>query len=110
MGLLALGKSDFEAVGNVRADPCFRQALDLARVPSAPRLRLRLDQPAEALMERVDVARVEFLRTAEVPITPLRTGHVRLDLAVFPLDNSGTKKEGVGRTYAGYDGYAPLGG
>jgi Transposase DDE domain group 1 len=110
LGILALGKSDFEAVGNVRADPFFRQALDLERVPSAARLRLRLDQHAEVLMERVDVALVEFLKTAQVPITPLRTGHMSLDLDVFPLDNSGTKKEGVGRTYAGYDGYAPIGG
>jgi hypothetical protein len=53
---------------------------------------------------------VEFLQAVRVPITPLRTGHVSLDLDVFPMDNSGTKKEGVGRTYAGYDGYAPIGG
>jgi hypothetical protein len=34
LGLLALGKSAFEAVSNVREDPFFRQALDLERVPS----------------------------------------------------------------------------
>jgi hypothetical protein len=70
LGLLALGKSDFEAVANVRADPCCRRALDIARVPSAARLRRRLDPPAEAQMERVDGALVEFLQTAQVPITP----------------------------------------
>jgi hypothetical protein len=110
LGLLALGKSDFEAVSNMREDPFFRQALDLKRVPSAARLRLRLDQHAEALMARVDEALVAFLQAAQVPVTALRTGHVNLDLDVFPLNNSGTKKEGVGRTYAGYDGYAPIGG
>ncbi len=70
-GLLALGKSDFEAVSNVREDPFFRPALDIERVPSVARLRLRLDQHAEALMERVDVALVEFLqRRCECPSRP----------------------------------------
>ena len=31
-----------------------------------------------------------------------------LDIDVFPMDNSGTKKEGVSYTYKGFDGYAPL--
>jgi hypothetical protein len=110
LGLLALGKSDCEAVSNVREDPCFRQALDIERGPSVARLRLRLESHAAALMERVDVALVEFLQAVRVPITPLRTGPVSLDLEVFPMDNSGTQKEGVGRTFAGYDGDAPIGG
>lgn len=107
-GLLALGKSDFEAVSNVREDAFFRQALDIERVPSAA--RLRLDQHAEALLPRVDVALGEFLRVSAVPLPPLRTGQVSLDLDVFPLNHSGTQTEGVGRTYAGYDGYAPIAG
>jgi len=31
-----------------------------------------------------------------------------LDIDVSPFDNSKTKKEGVSRTYKGYDGYAPI--
>jgi len=31
-----------------------------------------------------------------------------LDIDVTPFDNSGTKKEGVSRTYKGMDGYAPI--
>ncbi|GKU80066.1 hypothetical protein L3i20_v244630 [Paenibacillus sp. L3-i20] len=31
-----------------------------------------------------------------------------LDLDVSPFDNSGTKKEGVSRTYKGFDGYSPF--
>jgi hypothetical protein len=42
--------------------------------------------------------------------TPLSTGHLALDFDVFTLDNSGTAKEGVGRTYMGFDGYAPIAG
>ena len=31
-----------------------------------------------------------------------------LDVDSFAMDNSGTAKEGVGRSYAGVDGYCPL--
>jgi hypothetical protein len=33
---------------------------------------------------------------------------VPLDIDVSPFDNSKTKKEGVSRTYKGYDGFAPI--
>lgn len=35
-------------------------------------------------------------------------GHVALDLDVTPMDHSKTKKDGVSRTYQGFDGYAPM--
>ena len=35
-------------------------------------------------------------------------GYVPVDIDVSPFDNSKTKKEGVSRTYKGYDGYAPI--
>lgn len=38
----------------------------------------------------------------------LETGHVPLDVDVFVMDNSDSRKEGVGRTYLGVDGYAPI--
>jgi hypothetical protein len=41
-------------------------------------------------------------------LTPVETGHVPLDLDVFVMDNSDSRKEGVGRTYLGVDGYAPI--
>ncbi len=31
-----------------------------------------------------------------------------LDVDTFAMDNSGTSKDGVGRTYTGVDGYCPL--
>ena len=45
---------------------------------------------------------------AKAPVSALKTGHVPVDIDVFPMDNSGTKQEGVSRTYHGYDGYAPI--
>ncbi len=108
LGLMCLGKSDFEAVANVRGDDFFRQALGLERVPSAETLRQRLDEHAALMREVIDEADIEFMVNAKVPVSPLKTGHVPLDIDVFPMNNSGTKKEGVSRTYHGYDGYAPI--
>jgi hypothetical protein len=55
-----------------------------------------------------DEASVEFLRHALIPIGTLATGHVPLDMDVFPMGNSQSKKEGVAYTYKGHDdGYAP---
>ncbi len=108
VGLLTMGKSDFEAITNCRDDDYFSQSLGIARVPSAETLRQRLDEVAPALRTVADACSVGFLKKARVAITPLDTGHVPLDCDVFPMDNSKTKKEGVSRIYNGEDGYAPM--
>ncbi|MBI4332544.1 MAG: IS1380 family transposase, partial [Chloroflexi bacterium] len=108
IGLLSMGKSDFEAVTNHREDDYFRESLGIGRVPSAETLRQRMDEVAAALRPLADGCTVEFLRKARVKITPLETGHIPLDCDVFPMDNSQTKKEGVSRIYNGQDGYAPM--
>jgi len=38
----------------------------------------------------------------------LPCGWLPVDIDTFAMDNSGTAKEGVGRTYAGVDGYCPV--
>jgi hypothetical protein len=108
LGLMCLGKSDFEAVAGVREDDFFQQALGIGRVPSAETLRQRLDEHAPAMRTVIDEANVEFMVNAKAPVGALKTGHVPLDIDVFPMNNSGTRKEGVSRTYHGYDGYAPI--
>ena len=40
--------------------------------------------------------------------TALANGFVPVDIDVTPMDNSKSKKEGVSRTYKGFDGYAPM--
>ena len=108
IGMLSLGKSDFEAVENVRDDGFFVEALGVSTVPSAVTLRQRLDERAVAFLPLVEAAAVEFLLSVEVEPTGLETGHVPLDADVTPFDNSNTRKEGVSRTYKGEDGYAPM--
>ena len=108
IGLLALGKSDFEAIENYRKDGFFRRALGLRAVPSAVTLRQRLDEVGGTLQTLTDELSVTLLQRAQAAVTALPMGHVALDMDVFGMEDSGTKKEGVTRTYAGYDGYAPI--
>jgi len=108
IGLLCLGKSDFEAVTAMRDDTYFKQSLGINNVPSTERLRQRLDEDAQTLLPIIEDCSITMLRNGKVPITALDTGHVPLDADVFPMDNSNTKKEGVSRTYHDYHGYAPI--
>jgi hypothetical protein len=110
LGLLCQGKSDFAAIRPFfEDDEFFRCSLGLAKVPSPETLRQRLDEFAERLRTIVDFCSVEFLKKAKAHLSPLPSGHMPLDLDVFTLDNSETKKEGVSYTYRGFAGYAPMG-
>ncbi len=112
LGLLCLGKNDFDAIEAQRADAFFTRALHLRSVPSSPTLRQRLDAHASdwfELAERINIA-VLSVKIAGKPIdfVLLPCGYLPLDVDTFAMDNSGTAKEHVGRTYAGVDGYCPL--
>ncbi|SMC22444.1 transposase, IS4 family [Desulfacinum hydrothermale DSM 13146] len=109
LDLLCLGKSDFEAGAGVSSDDWFKEALDIQKVPSQETMRQRLDKHASVFERLASLSNIELLERIQVPVTALSTGHVPLDLDVFCLDNSDTKKEGVSRTYQDYDGYAPIG-
>ncbi len=119
VGLLCTGKSDFDAIENKRNDAFFATALGIEKVPSAPSLRQRFDEQAQAMIPHIDNASVAFIGNARATVTPIviRQGTclarrklrlTPLDIDVFPMDNSGTKKEGVSYTYKGFNGYAPL--
>jgi len=106
--LLAMGKSDYEAIEPHRMDPHFHTALGVKEVPSASTLRQQLDEHAVQFKGAVNSCVVEVVRRGKGAITALDTGHIPLDIDVFPMDNSNTKKESVGRTYKNYDGFAPI--
>jgi len=108
LGLLCIGKSDFEAVSDRRQDDYFKNALGIGTVPSAETLRQRMNEQAEPFRRVIDSCAVEMIKNAGAPLSALDTGHVPLDMDVFPMDNSDTKKEGVSRTYHNYNGYAPI--
>ena len=113
LGLLCQGKSDFDHIEPFRKDDVFTICLQLQKVPSSPTLRQRLDAAAQTpewnriLLEES----ADLIRKVKAPLTGLTAGekaYAPLDIDVSPFDNSGTKKEGVSRTYKGTDGYAPI--
>lgn len=110
VGLLCTGKSDYDAIENHRDDGFFAEALGVRRLPAASTLRMQLDARAQALVPYTDELSVALLKNAQAPITPLACGLVPLDIDVFLMNNEKTRKEGVGRTYAGSDGFVPIAG
>ncbi len=50
----------------------------------------------------------DVLREMHIEPTALDNGFVPVDTDVTPFDNSKSNKEGVSRTYKGFDGYAPI--
>ncbi len=113
IGLLCLGKNDFDHIDAHREDVFFRAAIGVRAVPSSPTLRQRLDLAAgqsgwEAILREESAKMLAALQVSPMPVTAGDRSLVPLDIDVSPWDNSGTKKEGVTRTYHGYDGYAPI--
>jgi hypothetical protein len=76
VGLLCTGKSDFDAIENKRSDPFFKMALGIQNVPSAPSLRQRFDEHAEAMIPNVDNASINFIAGvgASVTLIAFRSG------------------------------------
>jgi hypothetical protein len=107
VGLLALGKSDFEAIEPFRQDRFFKEALNLAKVPGSVWIRQRLDTRAAELRELTDEFSLRLIERALAPITA-HQGYVCVDVDTFVMNNDGSKKECVGRTYQGVDGYTPI--
>ncbi len=96
LGLLCLGKSDFQAVAGMHGDDYFQHALGIARLPTTERLRQRLDQAAAGgLIPPVFRSTQAMLKRLGVKVSGYANGLVPLDVDVFPQDNSNTKKEGT---------------
>jgi len=110
IGLLCQGKTDFEAVREMDDDPEFyKMALGIEKsLPSAETLRQRMDDIGASLRSEIINANTAMFRNYGITPSALPNGYVPVDIDVTPFDNSKTKKEGVSRTYKGYDGYAPI--
>ena len=110
IGLLCQGKTSYESVEEFHEDPAYyKYALGISyAIPSAETLRQRMDMIGKSMREDILQANVTMFRTLDIHPAELENGKVPLDLDVTPFDNSKTKKEGVSRTYKGYDGYAPM--
>lgn len=116
IGMMCSGNPAFESSREYANDTAFYQdALDIERVPSAERLRQRLDQAASEdesmghnLRKSIQDMNMAVLKLPDVRITALPMGDVPVDVDVTPYDESKSHKEGISRTYKGFDGYAPM--
>ena len=110
IGLLTRGETAYESVREFEDDPAyFKSALGILRdIPSAETLRQRMDDIGDSLRCELLAANVEMFTAHGIEPTALAEGLVPLDMDVTPFDNSKTMKEGVSRTYKGFDGYAPM--
>jgi len=111
LGLLVQGKNDFEAIEAFRGDAFFTRALGLGKVPSCSTLRQRMDTHAAAWFELADAFNLALLSANHagkpVDFGALPCGYMAVDWDTFVMNNAGTSKEHVGRTYQGVDGYTP---
>jgi len=77
IALLALGKTDFEAVSAYRSDRAFARLLGLKRLPSAEILRQRLDHAPPDAAARLSEA---SLRTLEAHAKPKANATSRMPM------------------------------
>ncbi len=67
-----------------------------------------MDSIGSSLRSEILDANVNMLKAHNFLPTPLQNGYIPFDMDVTPMDNSKSGKEGVSRTYKGFDGYAPM--
>lgn len=110
IGMLCMGKPYFEAVHEMDDDKEFyKAALGITRsIPSEETLRQRMDDIGNSLRETILNENIDLLLASKIQPGTLSNGFVPVDIDVTPMDNSKSGKEGVSRTYKGYDGYAPM--
>jgi len=112
IGLITIAKPDYDAIEIFREKQVFfTKALQISGCPSSPTLRQRIDligNKADDIIKKESAALVQSKAPAISPIQTSVGSFVALDIDVSPFDNSKTQKEGVSRTYKGYDGYAPI--
>jgi len=111
-GLLVMGRSSFEEIAIYRKDELFRETFQLEYVPARETLRLylgRLARTGKGILTALCGCNARLLRLARItPLTVSMRHYIPVDVDVSVLDNSKSHKEGVGRTYMGCDGYAPV--
>jgi hypothetical protein len=110
IGLSTLGKTHYDDIETFREGSFFKESLGITSVPSSPTLRQRLDDASDELNLIIKGESARLLKNTVKP-TPITLGtksYIPLDIDVTPMDNSGTKKEGVSCTYKLFDGYAPI--
>jgi hypothetical protein len=112
VGLISIGKPDYDAIEIFRSkQDFFTKALGISGCPSSPTIRQRIDLIGQSADNIIKEESAKLVKSKAPAISPIETSagpYIPLDIDVSPFDNSKTRKEGVSRTYKGYDGYAPI--
>jgi len=110
IGLYSLGKTDYADIELYREDIVFSESLKLKTVPSEESLRQRLDECGEVITDEVRCCNLDLLKNVKVfgELQTPYTSYTPIPMDVTVMDNSGSHKENVGRTYKGNDGFAPM--
>jgi len=112
IGLLVQGRTHYDDIELYRQDQGtgFGDALGLKKIPAESTLRPRLQALATvATMKKLEGSNLALLK-AHAP-TPLEINdrkYLPNDIDVTPMDNTGSHRENIGRTYKGCDGFAPI--
>ena len=110
IGMLCNARTDFNDVDLYKEDTVFANSFQIDRLPSEATLRQRLDElPEQRTHQALRTFNQSLLK--ERSFGTVKAGHLNLvpiDIDVSPLDNSGSRKQGVSFTYKKYDGFAPI--
>ena len=85
IGLICVGKPDFDAVDPFRDDPFFTQSLGLSSVPSSPTLRQRLGSAKGAFNDIIREESAGVVGQLASVITPCHGNLVAVDIDVTVL-------------------------
>jgi hypothetical protein len=111
-GIMLEGKKDFESIGEKRSSLFFKKAFGLDYVYAKETVRLYLEKMAQDADEII--AQLRESTTKIICQAPLHgiwingKEYLPVDIDTTAMNNSKTKKEGVSRTYQGFDGYHPI--
>lgn len=110
IGLLTLGKSDFDNVNEFHTDEEFyKLSLGITYgIPSESSLRNQLDDTGISINKQILEGIISMFHECGFEPSVLKCGCVPVDIDVSPFDNSDSHKKGVSRTYKNFDDYAPI--
>jgi Transposase DDE domain group 1 len=110
IGLNCLGKTDYADIELYRNDILFMESLKLKNVPSEECLRQRLDECGKVIKDEIRRINMNLLKHIKVfgELKTPYTNYTPIPMDVTVMNNSGSNKEVVGRTYKGNDGFAPM--
>jgi hypothetical protein len=111
-GIMLEGKNDFESTGEKRSSLFFKEAFGLEYVYAKETVRLYIEKMAHDADEIIMQLRNSSAKIiSKAPLHGIWINGLKylpVDIDTMAMDNSKTKKEGVSRTYRGFDGYHPI--